>query len=306
VAELNAAGQVTSRFVHAANGHVPSYMVRDGELYAYVRDRLGSVRLVVRESTGNVVQRIEYDDFGRVLLDTNPGFQPFGFVGGLTDPDTGLVHFGAREYDPESGRFLSRDPLGFEGGDLNPYAYVGNDPINRIDPLGTSWYDPSDWTLEDVSNFAANFGDTMTFGATDSVREALGVNDVVDPCSGAYTAGGVAAGLFSIGMAVATFVQEVNAVRGALTAESSFGRLSLGAGEAAIPKFTATMKSRAIVIAEGNRIDKVAILVEKFGGQAKHWKKMKTWDDAGREIHWYEHRGIGKVGMKWAGFHDPF
>ncbi|MGB8329014.1 MAG: hypothetical protein WCE62_02730 [Polyangiales bacterium] len=60
---------------------------------------LGSVRLVVNVATGEVVQRMDYDAFGRVLHEYNPGFQPFGFAGGLYDDDTGLVRFGARDYE---------------------------------------------------------------------------------------------------------------------------------------------------------------------------------------------------------------
>jgi RHS repeat-associated protein len=82
-----------------------------------------------------VAQRIDYDEFGNVLRDTRPGFQPFGFQGGLYDRDTGLVRFGARDYDPTIGRWLTKDPLGFEAG-LNFYAFCGNDPVNRIDPFG--------------------------------------------------------------------------------------------------------------------------------------------------------------------------
>jgi RHS repeat-associated protein len=77
-----------------------------------------------------------YDEWGRVLLDTNPGFQPFGFAGGLYDRDTGLVRFGARDYDPETGRWTVKDPIGFGGGDSNFYGYVLNNPINRVDPQG--------------------------------------------------------------------------------------------------------------------------------------------------------------------------
>ena len=47
------------------------------------------------------MQRLDYDAFGQVLLDTNPGFQPFGFAGGLYDEQTKLVRFGARDYDGE-------------------------------------------------------------------------------------------------------------------------------------------------------------------------------------------------------------
>jgi RHS repeat-associated protein len=61
---------------------------------------------------------------------------PFGFAGGLCDPDTGLVRFGARDYDASVGRWTSKDPLVFGGGQNNIYAYVGNDPINEVDENG--------------------------------------------------------------------------------------------------------------------------------------------------------------------------
>jgi RHS repeat-associated protein len=72
---------------------------------------------------------MDYDEWGRVTLDTHPGFQPFGFAGGIYDRDTGLVRFGARDYDPEIGRWAAKDPIGFDGGDSNLYGYVANDPI---------------------------------------------------------------------------------------------------------------------------------------------------------------------------------
>jgi RHS repeat-associated protein len=78
----------------------------------------------VESETGEVAQRLDYDAFGRVLLDTNPGFQPFGFAGGLYDADTGLVRFGARDYDPEIGRWTAKDPILFGGGQGNVYVYV--------------------------------------------------------------------------------------------------------------------------------------------------------------------------------------
>src|SRR5262249_44168338 len=115
---------------------VPGGMVRGGVLYRILRDHLGSPRLVVDTSTGAVVQRMGYDEFGNVILDTNPGFQPFGFAGGLYDRKTGLVRFGARDYDPQTGRWTSKDPILFAGGDTNLYGYVLNDPVNFVDPAG--------------------------------------------------------------------------------------------------------------------------------------------------------------------------
>jgi RHS repeat-associated protein len=63
--------------------------------------------------------------------------QPFGFAGGLYDRDTKLVHFGAREYDAQVGRFTSKDPIGFSGDDVNLYRYVWNNVFYFVDPAGT-------------------------------------------------------------------------------------------------------------------------------------------------------------------------
>jgi RHS repeat-associated protein len=117
----------------------PDYIVKGSATYRVIQDERGSVREVVNTATGNVAEAIDYDEFGRVLSDSSPGFQPFGFAGGIWDADTGLVHFGAREYDPETGRFTSKDPLGFSGGDTNLYGYTAADPINFVDPDGASF-----------------------------------------------------------------------------------------------------------------------------------------------------------------------
>jgi RHS repeat-associated protein len=135
IAELDGGGALVSRFVYAGS-HVPAYLVKGGVAHRIVTDQLGSVRLVVNASTGAVAQRIDYDTFGRVTSDTNPGFQPFGFAGGLYDATTGLVRFGARDYEPASGRWTAKDPIGFAGNDANLYRYVRNDPVNAIDPSG--------------------------------------------------------------------------------------------------------------------------------------------------------------------------
>ena len=135
VAELDGSGNIVARFVYATGVNVPDYMDRGGIRYKFVTDHLGSVRLVVNTVTGAIAQKIDYDEFGNVVLDNNPGFQPFGFAGGLYDSRTGLVRFGARDYDAETGRWTCKDPLGFEAG-TNFYVYCENDPINKVDPEG--------------------------------------------------------------------------------------------------------------------------------------------------------------------------
>lgn len=136
VAELDVAGNIVSTFVYAARSHVPSYMLKGGQVYRIISDHLGSPRLVVNAASGTVAQRMDYDAWGKVILDTNPGFQPFGFAGGLYDRDTGLVRFGARDYNPATGRWTTKDPILFNGGDTNLYGYVVADPVGNIDPSG--------------------------------------------------------------------------------------------------------------------------------------------------------------------------
>jgi RHS repeat-associated protein len=101
------------------------------------------------------VQRIDYGPWGEVLVDTSPGFQPFGFSGGLYSPETGLVRFGARDYDPVLARWTAKDPLLFDAGDTNLYAYVGSDPINFVDPTGRLIWDLLDFYFlyQDLRNF---------------------------------------------------------------------------------------------------------------------------------------------------------
>ncbi len=125
-----------SRFVYATHGNVPDLMLRDGKTYRIYSDYRGSPLLVVDVATGAVAQQMRYDAFGNVLEDTNPGFQPFGFAGGLYDAATGLLRFGARDYDPAAGRWTAADPLLFSAGPTNLYTYVGNDPVNYADPWG--------------------------------------------------------------------------------------------------------------------------------------------------------------------------
>lgn len=123
-------------FVFVTRVNTPDYMQSNGIDYLIVRDHLGSVRMIVNSSDGSIIQRIDYSDFGKVTFDSNKGFQPYGFAGGIYDVDTGMVKFGAREYDPEVGRWTSKDPILFASGDMNLYGYVFNDPINLIDPSG--------------------------------------------------------------------------------------------------------------------------------------------------------------------------
>ena len=135
LAIYDGADNLLMRFEYA-DDRLPVAVTIGGAIYYLAYDQVGSLRLVA-DSIGNVLKRIDYDSFGNIIADTNSAFElPFGFAGGLYDPDTELVRFGYRDYDPDVGRWTAKDPVFFAGGDTDVYRYVLNDPINLNDPSG--------------------------------------------------------------------------------------------------------------------------------------------------------------------------
>jgi RHS repeat-associated protein len=165
LAVYDGADNLLQRFNYA-DGRVPVSMTAGGATYFLLTDQVGTLRAVV-DSTGTIVKRIDYDSFGNIISDSNPGFSvPFGFAGGLHDRDTGLVRFGARDYDPAIGRFVAKDPIDFAGGDTNLYAYVMSDPVNMIDPGGL-------WGFGLIGSGSAEVGLGQGAGATGSLGGGL-------------------------------------------------------------------------------------------------------------------------------------
>jgi len=121
--------EVVNAYHFDANGNATSY--------TYHHDALQSV-VGLSGHAGSVEETYRYGPFGDLL--SAPGTTPnrMQFTGREFDSETGLYYYRARYYDPEIGRFLSEDPLGFGGGDLNLYAYVQSNPIISNDPRGMS------------------------------------------------------------------------------------------------------------------------------------------------------------------------
>jgi RHS repeat-associated protein len=136
-AEIDSVSGTLKEYIYGTHINSPDYFKLGSDTYRILKSHLGSPRLIVKVVDGVISQRLDYNEWGDVLLDTNPGFQSFGFAGGLYDQDTKFVKFGARSYDVQVGRWLSKDPIGFDGGDTNLYGYVLNDPVNFVDPKGT-------------------------------------------------------------------------------------------------------------------------------------------------------------------------
>lgn len=95
---------------------------------------------------------------------------PFGFAGCLYDRDTGLVRFGARDYDPATGRWMRKDPVRFQGGS-NFYVYADNDPINLIDPSGK-------FTINIGLNFSAGLGAWFGLAGKAEIGVALDISSM--------------------------------------------------------------------------------------------------------------------------------
>jgi RHS repeat-associated protein len=104
--------------------------------YWLLTDHLGTVRDLT-DGTGALAKHIAYDSFGRKQGETAAGIQTlYAFTGREYDVETGLQYHRARYYDPQIGRWISQDPIGFDAGDSNLYRYVNNGPTGRTDPSG--------------------------------------------------------------------------------------------------------------------------------------------------------------------------
>src|SRR5581483_8646764 len=206
VCELNSYGTVAATNTFGGNGLLAR---RDGSSHFYTFDPLGHLAQLL-DATGTPNASVAFDAYGSWTSTVGKLGSPFGYggqAGYYTDSETGLVLLGWRYYDPGTGRFLTRDPIGSAGG-LNLYRYVGNSPTNFLDPSGL-------FSEQDLGNFSAGFGDALSFGLTASMRDWLGIGGV-DPCSGWYlggqVAGEVALTLATEGLGAETAEAEVESV----------------------------------------------------------------------------------------------
>lgn len=160
--EVNAAGSLEARYTHGTGSDRPLVMQRGGASYSYLADHQGSIRFVL-DAAGNVVNRYEYDSFGRRLVATEGVESPYGFTGREYDAESGLYFYRARYYDPATGRFISQDPARFDSGSSHFYSYLENDPANGRDPSGNFSF----WDALDVASFlwsAKEFIDCPSLG----------------------------------------------------------------------------------------------------------------------------------------------
>jgi RHS repeat-associated protein len=172
VGQYGVDGSMIARYSHGT--HLTSRIDSRADVAFYGRDALGSVVLVT-DDTAQVANTYAYDPFGNVLHNTETVTNPFQFVGGLgvMEEGNGMCYMRARFYSTELGRFISEDPIGLGGGDLNLYRYVGNSPTDEIDPTGLN---PCvNFLIKQGTNLAAKrIGKNATFRSVLS-----GYNDAV-------------------------------------------------------------------------------------------------------------------------------
>lgn len=126
------AGSSTLKYVYGPGIDEPLAQEDGAGVLSYFHaDGLGSI-VKTTNSAGAVIASRQYDAFGDLELGTTNGFS---FTGREWDSEMGLYYHRARYYDPKIGRFLSEDPIRFNGG-INFYAYVSNNPVNSKDPFG--------------------------------------------------------------------------------------------------------------------------------------------------------------------------
>ncbi len=142
IAEADANGQITQSY-----GYAPGSTFSTNPLwtklstagtatyYTYQNDHLGTPQKLLNQS-GITVWSATYDAFGRATVDPASTISNnLRFPGQYADQETGLHYNWMRFYDPNTGRYVTSDPIGLKGG-VNTYVYVGANPISGIDPQG--------------------------------------------------------------------------------------------------------------------------------------------------------------------------
>ncbi len=146
VTEFDGNWNVKSKYTRDLTIDDPMALEQGTNTFYYHKDGLGSV-VDMTDSGGSVVKSYTYKSFGEIYSETGSLVQPFTFTGREYDPESGLYYYRARYYDPRAGRFLTKDPIGLAGGDVNLYRMAQNNPIKWVDPLGLDQHHPIPRTI---------------------------------------------------------------------------------------------------------------------------------------------------------------
>ncbi|MEW8584215.1 MAG: RHS repeat-associated core domain-containing protein, partial [Candidatus Thiodiazotropha sp.] len=134
-AEADESGKVTTQYLYQQQR--PILKLEGKTAYAIHTDHLGAPRAVTDEDQ-QIVWSADYSPFGLIRIEQQAITLNLRLPGQYEDQESGTYYNYQRDYDPNTGRYLTSDPIGLKGG-LNTYAYVGGNPLNTIDPLGLYW-----------------------------------------------------------------------------------------------------------------------------------------------------------------------
>jgi RHS repeat-associated protein len=139
IGEYDTSGNESKTYGYAPNSTWttnPLFQKIGTNYYWYQNDHLGTPQKII-DTSGRTVWSATYTAFGEAVVDPSSIIiNNLRFAGQYYDAETGKHYNWNRYYDPKTGTYISEDPIGFEGGDVNLMAYVLNNPINYIDPLG--------------------------------------------------------------------------------------------------------------------------------------------------------------------------
>jgi len=198
-------------YVHGLGIDAPLALDKDGEVVLPIADWRGGFAMGVCGMAACASTHVKFP--ARTLLGPAATFT-YTWYGSLImggQDGSGYQYRRNRLYNPTTGQFTQEDPIGLAGG-MNLYGFAGGDPVNFSDPFGLcpEWVDGKPCDLNAVASFAAGFGDAVSFGATNWVRDKMGTNDVVDKDGAAYfggQVGGFVAGA-ALGSATAGAIRE--------------------------------------------------------------------------------------------------
>ncbi len=211
IAETNQTGQMLAEYIYL--GDQLLVMIKPGEAaYYFHNDHLGTPQILTNDSQA-IAWKAVYTPFGEAVPSIQTVENPFRFPGQYYDQETGLHYNYFRYYDPTTGRYVTPDPIGLEGG-TNLWPYVANNPGNYIDPSGL-------WGFGAIVSGSAEGGIVVAgAGATGSAGGGIfwggssgttlggfasfgafaggpgwGVSSAPSPCGGTTVAGGAYAGI---------------------------------------------------------------------------------------------------------------
>ena len=191
VVERSGEGEIVGEIIYLED--LPVALLRGWAVYYIHSDHLGTP-YALTDGSGQVVWRADYAPFGQAEVDEDPDGDGnrvtfnLRFPGQYYDAETGLHYNYFRYYDPATGRFITSDPIGLEGG-LNSYLYANANPLFYTDPLGLFSAADLPTIPQPIVDAVTGFGDA--FLIPELVRDALDIDGGVNKCSAAYRGGKV-------------------------------------------------------------------------------------------------------------------